>query len=59
MPYVPPLMREKGVIPQKIKMKSVKNVDTSKTMSKWELFEKIRLENYGKADKAWSRKDGV
>jgi hypothetical protein len=59
MPYVPPNMREKGIVPQKIKLNPAKVTDTSKTMTKWELFEKIRLENYGKADKAWSRKDGV
>ena len=51
MPYVPPNMRERVVTPQKLT--TPKFVEEIKVMSKQELFESIRLKEYGKADGAW------
>jgi hypothetical protein len=51
MPYVPPKMREKGVVPKKLA--TPKFVEERKAMTKQELFESIRLKEYGKADGAW------
>ena len=51
MPYVPPNMREREVTPQKLT--TPKFVEEIKVMSKQELFESIRLKEYGKADGAW------
>jgi hypothetical protein len=55
MPYVPPKMRERGINPKKLA--TPKFVEERKVMSKQELFESIRVKNYGKADRAW-RGDG-
>lgn len=51
MPYIPPKMREKGIIPKKLA--TPKFVEEKMMMSKQELFELIRLKDYGKADRAW------
>lgn len=51
MPYIPPNMRERGVTPNKLV--NPKNVEEKKVMSKQQLFESIRIKEYGKADGAW------
>ena len=55
MPYVPPKMRERGLTPKKLA--TPKFVQEKTVMSKQDLFESIRIKNYGKADGAW-RGDG-
>ena len=55
MPYVPPKIREKGLTPKKLA--TPKFVEERKVMTKQDLFESIRIKNYGKADGAW-RGDG-
>jgi hypothetical protein len=56
MPYVPPKMREKGLIPKKLA--PPKFVQERSEMTKQQLFESIRIKNYGKADGAWSGDGG-
>jgi hypothetical protein len=56
MPYVPPKMREKGLVPKKLALP--KFVQKRSEMTKQQLFESIRIKNYGKADGAWSGDDG-
>lgn len=51
MPYVPPKMRERRIVPKKLA--TPKFVEERKAMTKQELFESIRLKEYGKADGAW------
>ena len=51
MPYVPPKMRERGIIPKKLT--TPKFVQEKTVMTKQELFESIRIKKYGKADGAW------
>ena len=54
MPYVPPAMRKKGVVPKKIEAPKWKKEEKVKpVISKAELFEKLRTTNYGKADGSW------
>lgn len=52
MPYVPPNMRAKGVTPKKLAIPKFKTDQPVK--SKEELFESLRKDRYGKADRAWS-----
>lgn len=56
MPYVPPKMREKGLVPKKLT--PPKFVQERSEMTKQQLFESIRIKNYGKADGAWSGDGG-
>ncbi len=58
MPYVPPNLRAKGLTPKKLTVYKVKSVDEKPKMTKEELFESIRLKEYGKADGAWFGDDG-
>jgi hypothetical protein len=53
MPYIPPNMRVKGLTPKKLTVYKTKVVDEKPLMTKQELFESIRLKEYGKADGAW------
>lgn len=55
MPYVPPNMREKGITPKKLNAPKI--IDVPK-MTKQELFESLRIKEYGKADGAWFGKRG-
>lgn len=54
MPYVPPNIRNQGLTPKKLPC----IVPKEKYINKQELFETVRLENFGKADGAWSRQNG-
>lgn len=53
MPYISPGFRKTSRVPPKRKQ----FVPDKKHASKEELFEKIRLEEYGKADAAWMSDD--
>jgi len=51
MSYVPPNMHKRGIVPKKLV--TIKVVEKKKFISKHDLFESIRLKDYGKADGAW------
>lgn len=53
MPYVPPAMRKRGLEPKKIVTVVKKHVKETK-VSKQQLMEEVRMEDYGKADQAYS-----
>ena len=58
MGYVPPAMREKGMVPKKLAAPKFKT-EQQKVLTKDELFEKLRTTNYGKADGAWFGNNGT
>jgi hypothetical protein len=53
MPYTPPHLRNKGEAPKKLTVYKVKTIVETPKLNKEELFESIRLKEYGKADGAW------
>ena len=55
MPYVPPNMRAKGIIPKKLETPKLKTEQPIN--SKEELFESLKKDRYGKADEAWLEPD--
>lgn len=53
MPYVPPHLRKLGLQPKKISVKYSALSVAPVTKSKEQMWEEVRLTNYGKADAAY------
>ena len=59
MPYILPHLRSKGEALKKLTVYKVKTIVDIPKLSKGEIFESIRLKEYGKADGAWLGDDGT